>query len=277
MNEVNFLGIGMNPVTYEELFRKIDKWRSNKQGRSYHIACVNAYNIALSLKNEKLKRIYNSADIVGADGMPFVKWIRKVNKLPCDRIAAPDTILQLAEHAKVANYTFYLYGGSPEVCLKMKEYLEARFPHIRIVGHYSPPFRDLSPEEDEAIVSEINRLAPDIVCVGLGTPKQDYWIDEHLFKIKGAVLIASGATFDFFGGRIKMAPEWIRTSGFEWMYRLFGKDFKRLWKRYTVMYAIFSVNFMLQKTRMVRYPLMTRKHPESPKGTQTTSPYIYES
>lgn len=257
----------MNPITYHELFRKIDKWKLNKEGRSYHIACVNAYNIALSLKNERLKRIYNSADIVGADGMPFVRWIRKVNKEACDRIAAPDTILQLAEHAKTTNYTFYLYGGSPEVCVKMKEYLEEKFPHINIVGYYSPPFRELTPEEDDAIVDEINRLAPDIVCVGLGTPKQDYWIDEHLFKIKGAVLIASGATFDFFGGRIKMAPTWIRSSGFEWMYRLLGKDFKRLWKRYTIMYALFSVNFMLQTTRLVKYPLVTRKHPESPKGT----------
>lgn len=266
MNEVNFLGIGMNPVTYPELFKKIDGWIANKQGRSYHIACVNAYNIALSLSNERLKRIYNSADIVGADGMPFVRWIRGVNKQPCDRIAAPDTILQLAEHAKTTNYTFYLYGGDPKVCVKMKEYLEEKFPHINIVGYYSPPFRELTPEEDQAIVDEINRLAPDIVCVGLGTPKQDYWIDEHLFKIKGSVLIASGATFDFFGGRIKMAPDWIRKSGFEWTYRLFGKDFKRLWKRYTVMYAVFSFNFMLQKSRLVKYPLLTRKHPESPKG-----------
>ena len=98
-------------------------------------------------------------------------------------------------------------------------------------------------EEDEKIINEINALKPDIVCVGLGTPKQDYWIDENLEKIKGSVLIASGATFDFFGGRIKMAPDFIRKSGFEWMYRLFGKDFKRLWKRYIIMYSVFAATF----------------------------------
>lgn len=260
LKQVNFLGIGLNPITYEELFTKIDKWTSDKSSRSYHIACVNAFNIALSLKNEKLKNIYNSADVVGADGMPFVRWIRTINKQPCDRIAAPDTILALAEHAKTTNYTFYLYGGAPEVCEKMKSFLEEKFPHIKIVGHYSPPFRDLTPEEDQACVDEINRLAPDIVCVGLGTPKQDYWIADHLHKIKGSVLIASGATFDFFGGRVKMAPKFIRLSGFEWMYRLLGKDFKRLWKRYTVMYAIFIYNFSLQKTGLVKYPLIVNKH-----------------
>lgn len=260
LDHVNFLGVGINPVTYEKLFTLIDKWSSDKTDRSYHIACINAYNIALSLKNERLRTIYNAADIVGADGMPFVRWIRRVNKKACDRIAAPDTILALAEHAKVRNYTFYLYGGAPDVCVNMKAFLEQRFPHIRIVGHYSPPFRELTAEEDQACVDEINRLAPDIVCVGLGTPKQDYWIADHLYKIRGAVLIASGATFDFFGGRVKMAPKIIRQSGFEWLYRLLGKDFKRLWKRYTIMYAIFIFNFSLQKTGLAKYPLVINKH-----------------
>jgi N-acetylglucosaminyldiphosphoundecaprenol N-acetyl-beta-D-mannosaminyltransferase len=250
---VNFLGVGLNPVTYNDLFNMVDGWIANKSDRSHHIACVNAYCIALSLQNKELARIYNSADVTGADGMPFVKWMRKIGKFECDRIAAPDTILQLAQQARIKNYTFYLYGGSPDVCVKMKEYLEKRFPYLKIVGHYSPPFRDLTTEEDEEIVAEINSLQPDIVCVGLGTPKQDYWIDSHIEKIKGAVLIASGATFDFFGGRIKMAPEFIRRSGFEWMYRLFGKDFKRLWKRYIIMNGVFMFNFALQKAGIGKY------------------------
>ena len=242
---VNILGIGLNPITYKDLFTTIDSWIADKDGRSHHIACVNAFNVALSIKNQELYRIYNSADITGADGMPFVRWIRNVKRTPCDRIAAPDTILQLAEHAKIKNYTFYLYGGSPEVCVKMKVYLEERFPHIKIIGYYSPPFRDLNKEEDEQIVAKINKLKPDIICVGLGTPKQDYWIDTHLNKIKGSVLIASGATFDFFGGRIKMAPEFIRRSGFEWIHRLLGKDFTRLWRRYIIMHSVFVGNFIL--------------------------------
>ena len=253
---VNILGVGLDPITYENLFKKIDEWIINKQGRSHHIACVNAFNVALSLKNKELYRIYNSADITGADGIPFVGWIRTIKGQPCDRIAAPDTILQLAEHAKIKNYTFYLYGGSPEMCVKMKEFLEEKFPHIRIVGYYSPPFRALTEEEDEQIVKEINDLKPDIICVGLGTPKQDYWIDTHLDKIRGSVLIASGATFDFFGGRIKMAPEFIRRSGFEWVYRLFGKDFKRLWKRYIIMHSVFVSRFILQQTRLKKYDVV---------------------
>jgi len=259
-NYVNFLGIGVDAITYEDLFERVDQWIENKNGRSHHIACVNAYNVALSLTNKQLYRIYNNADVTGADGIPFVKWIRRIKKMSCDRIAAPDTILQLAKHAYVKKYTFYLYGGSPEVCINMKLFLEEKFPHINIVGYYSPPFRLLTDQEEEFAIAEINRLKPDIVCVGLGTPKQDYWIDTHLDIIKGSVLIASGATFDFFGGRIKMAPDFIRNSGFEWLFRLLGKDFKRLWKRYILMYSLFMAAFVLQKCGLINYEVIKNKH-----------------
>jgi N-acetylglucosaminyldiphosphoundecaprenol N-acetyl-beta-D-mannosaminyltransferase len=243
---VNFAGIGVDAVSYADVFRAVDAWISDKSGRSHHIACINAYNVALALTNPRLARIYNGADIAGADGMPFVRWIRKTLKVPCDRIAAPDTILELAERARTSGYTFYLYGGSTDVVVKMKAFLEQRFPHIKIVGYLSPPFRAMTPEEDDAICATINELKPDIVCVGLGTPKQDYWIEEHLYKIRGSVLIASGATFDFFGGRITMAPDLIRRSGFEWLYRLLSKDFVRLWRRYTVYHGLFIWHFVLQ-------------------------------
>lgn len=242
----NFLGIGIDAVTYDDVFAAVDLWVRDKKQRSHHIACVNAYCVTLAVTNARLARIYNSADIAGPDGMPFVRWIRRTLRVPCDRIAAPDTILALAKRAETTGYTFYLYGGDPEVVVQMRQYLESRYSHIKIVGHYSPPFRDLTSEEDEAICAEIHRLQPDILCVGLGTPKQDYWIENHIYKIRGTVMVASGATFDFFGGRIKLAPEFIRLSGFEWLYRLFSKDFRRLWRRYTTMNLKFLWHFLLQ-------------------------------
>ena len=116
------------------------------------------------------------------------------------------------------------------------------------MGYYSPPFRPLAQEEDDAICEEINRLKPDILCVGLGTPKQDFWIDEHIEKIKGTVMIPCGAIFDFFGGRVEKAPDWISKLGFEWLYRLFSKDFKRLFYRYTIQNISFLWHFFLQLT-----------------------------
>ena len=251
----NFLGVGLDAITYDQVFKKVDEWISDKEGRSHHIACINAYCVTLTLDNPRLAKIYSFADIAGPDGIPFVRWIKRTLNVPCDRIAAPDTILELAKHSKTTGYTFYLFGGSPVVVVKMKEYLEERFPHIKIVGYYSPPFRAMTTEEDKAICDEINRLKPDIISVGLGTPKQDYWIEDHIYKIHGSVLIASGATFDFFGGRIKMAPQFIRNSGFEWLYRLFSKDFFRLFRRYVLMNMIFLWNFSLQIMRISIRPV----------------------
>jgi len=161
----------------------------------------------------------------------------------------PDVIVGLAERSRERGYTFYVYGGAPNVLESMRKNLEARFPHLQIVGTHSPPFRSLTDEEDQAICNEINRLQPDFVLVGLGTPKQDYWIDDHRDKLPGTVLLAVGAAFDFFGGRIKMAPRLVQRAGLEWLYRLAGPDFTRLWRRYTVYNAKFLWHFARQLTR----------------------------
>lgn len=250
---VNFLGVDIEAITYGEMETRLRRWIGDKSDRSHHIACINAYCVALSLRNRRLKDIYNRSDIPGPDGMPFVRWIRWVMRIPCDRIAGPDTILYLAERCKEAGYTFYLYGGAPEVLEDLQRNLKIEFPHMQILGAYSPPFRDLTAEEDDAICEEINSLQPDIVLVGLGTPKQDYWIDDHLERVRGSVFIASGAAFDFFGGRVKLAPRWIRSSGFEWLYRLLGSDSSRLLKRYTHYNVVFMYCFLLQIVGLRQY------------------------
>lgn len=247
---INFIGIGVHALTYDDMFDRIDLWLQEKQDRSHHIACLNAYGLSLTLTDPLLARIYSQADIAGPDGMPFVYWIRRIAGENCDRFYAPDIVLQIAQRAKTKDYSFYLYGGAPDVVIQMKQYLQDRFPYIRIIGTHSPPFRKLSEFEDQAICAEINSLRPDILCIGLGTPKQDYWIDSHIDKIHGSVMISCGATFDFFGGRVRMAPRFIQRSGFEWLYRLLGPDFKRLLKRYSLMHAKFLWNFVLQLLRI---------------------------
>lgn len=243
---VNFLGIPIEALTYRDMFGIVDQWLSDKATRSHHIAVINAYCVVSAIKNPRLAKIYNGADIVGPDGMPFVYWIRASLKMPCDQFDASSLVLQLAERSRETGYTFYLYGGHSDVITKMKANLESLFPYIRIVGYQSPPFRPLTDEEDREVCDEINQLKPDIVCVGLGTPKQDYWIDAHITKIKGAVIVPCGAIFDFFGGRVKRAPIYIQRAGLEWLYRLLSKDFTRLWHRYTIMNLVFLWNFGLQ-------------------------------
>jgi N-acetylglucosaminyldiphosphoundecaprenol N-acetyl-beta-D-mannosaminyltransferase len=199
-----------------------------------------------AFKDKRVMKIYNQADLVGPDGIPFVYWLRTFKRTPCDQFDATNILVKLIERAESKRYSFYLYGGHPEVIKRMKENLEKDYPYINIVGHFSPPFRPLTPDEDKTVCKEINSLSPDILCVGLGTPKQDFWIDDHISKVKGAVMIPCGAIFDFFGGRVKKAPSWISKLGIEWIYRLFSKDFKRLWYRYTIQNISFLWHFFLQ-------------------------------
>jgi N-acetylglucosaminyldiphosphoundecaprenol N-acetyl-beta-D-mannosaminyltransferase len=245
----HFIGVRVDALTFDELFERVDTWLQDKSGPAHHVACINVYCATLTLEDPRLAAIYARADVAGADGMPFVHWIRAFVRADCDRLYGPDIISGLAERARDRGYTFYLFGGAADVLESMKRNLEARFPHIRIVGMPSPPFRPLTDEEDQAVCAEINQLRPDFVLVGLGTPKQDYWIDDHRDKLPGTVLLAVGAAFDFFGGRVKMAPRFVQRSGFEWLYRLAGPDFARLWRRYTVYNAKFLWHFARQLTK----------------------------
>lgn len=244
----NFIGNDVEALTYPEFFKHVDQWITNKNERSHHIAIINAYCATEAYHNPRVANIYNKADLIGPDGMPFVYWLRWVLKRPCDQFDASSILKNLAEKSKETGYTFYLYGGHPNVVKRMKAKLEELYPHINIVGFMSPPFRPLTAEEDQKICDEINALKPDIIYVGLGTPKQDYWIDDHIHKIRGSVFVPSGATFDFFGGRVQRAPKIVSKLGVEWLFRLFSKDIKRLWYRYTVLNAVFLWNFFLQLT-----------------------------
>jgi len=242
----HFIGVRVDAATFDDLFQRIDRWLADKSTRSHYVACLNAYCASLALDDPRLAAIYDRADLAGADGMPFVHWMRAFVRPHCDRLYGPDIILRLAERAEGRGHTFYLYGGTQQVVTEMRTRLEDRFPRLRIVGWRAPPFRPLTEAEDREVCAELNRLKPDIVLVGLGTPKQDFWIAEHLESVRGAVFIAVGAAFDFLGGRVKAAPRIVQRSGFEWLYRLAGPDFRRLFPRYTVHNARFLWHFALQ-------------------------------
>jgi N-acetylglucosaminyldiphosphoundecaprenol N-acetyl-beta-D-mannosaminyltransferase len=219
---VNILGIPVHALTYDEMASQVCVWLQDKSARSRHIACLNAYCLTLAAEDPTLADIYRRADIAGPDGMPFVYWIRARHRLACDRFYAPDIVLDLARRVRKTGHTFFLYGGAPDVVVGMKAYLEKRFPDLRVVGFRSPPFRPLTPEEDEELCREVNALRPDILCVGLGTPKQDYWIASHLERIRGTIMISAGATFDFMGGRVRMSNSPASNGSIDWPGRIGG-------------------------------------------------------
>ena len=127
-------------------------------------------------------------------------------------------------------YSHYFYGSTEETLEKLYKVLKHDYQGLQIAGMYSPPFRELSEEEDEAIVNSINETNPDFIWVGLGAPKQERWMSAHQGRVNG-FMIGVGAAFDYFAGNIKRAPQWMQKCNLEWVYRLM-QDPKRLFKRY---------------------------------------------
>jgi len=249
---MSILGINMRCLSYEEMIPLFDSWLSEKESRSHSLAVINVHICVSALKNKCLRDLYNAADLTSIDSMPFLLWARTFYRKNSDRFYAPDLMLEVSKRAKEKGYTFFLFGGYSEAPQKIEDFLKEQFDGINIVGKFSPPFRQLSDAEDQALCDMINKVKPDFLWVGLGSPKQDVWISEHKNKIHGSIIVPSGATFDFFAGRIKQAPRYIRSSGFEWLFRL-TQDFRRLWKRYTIYNLIFLSFFFLQQVRVLTF------------------------
>lgn len=239
-------------MSYEEMYPIFDEWLKDKTTRSHSLAVINVHICVSALFNKRLRDIYNSADLVSIDSMPFLRWARAFYYKKSDRFYAPDLLLEISNKVKDKGYTYYFYGGYPGTPENITKFLQNRFDGIKIVGQHSPPFRLLNDEEERVVCESINNAHPDFLWIGLGSPKQDIWIHDHLEKLQGCIIIPSGATFDFFGGRIKQAPLWIRNIGFEWLFRL-SQDFKRLWVRYTIYNLIFMIFFFLQVIKIIRF------------------------
>jgi N-acetylglucosaminyldiphosphoundecaprenol N-acetyl-beta-D-mannosaminyltransferase len=142
-------------------------------------------------------------------------------------------MLRCCERSIRARYGHFFYGGGPGIAERLASSLEARFPGLRVAGTHTPPYRALTAEEDAQIVERINRTRPDIVWVGLGTPKQERWMHEHVGRVHAPVLVGVGAAFDFHAGVKRQAPLWMQRSGLEWTFRLLSEP-RRLGPRYLV-------------------------------------------
>lgn len=249
---MNMIGINIQCPSYDDMYSIFDEWLLTKTSRSHALAVINVHICISAFFNKQLRDMYNNVDLSGSDGTPFLIWAKMFYNKNSDRFYAPDLMHEISSKAKIKGYTFYLYGGYPGANDRIETYLKERYDGINIIGKYTPPFRPLTNQEDREFCAKVNVLQPDFIWVGLGSPKQDVWIQEHLEKIRGSIFIPSGATFDFFSNRIRQAPKWIRQSGFEWLYRL-SQDFRRLWKRYTLYNIVFLFIFALQIIKFISF------------------------
>jgi N-acetylglucosaminyldiphosphoundecaprenol N-acetyl-beta-D-mannosaminyltransferase len=194
--------------------------------------CAPVHTLISARGNPQLRVALNDAAIVTPDGVPVVWLARALGEDIHARIYGPDLMLMQCERAAASGQRVWLYGGFDEEALgQLREALVARFAGLQIAGSWSPPHRPLSDEESAQLVSRINDDNPDIVWVGLGSPKQEIWMDEFRSRLNAPVLCGVGAAFDFHAGRVTQAPAWMQKRGLEWLYRLI-KEPRRLAPRY---------------------------------------------
>lgn len=248
----NVLGVGISAINMHVVLEVIDGWIHS---REIHYICVTGvHGVMESQRDEVLRSIHNAAGLVTPDGMPLVWLSRLRGQRHVSRIYGPDLMLTLCNHSVPKGYRHFLYGGATGVPEMLGQNLRDRFTGIKIAGMFSPPFRPLTTEEDSHIVHMINASKPDIVWVGLSTPKQERWMAEHVIKLDAPVLIGVGAAFDFIAGLKKQAPFWMQRSGLEWLFRLFTEP-RRLWRRYLINNPLFVWLILKQSLGLKHYTI----------------------
>lgn len=236
------LGAPVHIVDVQDVLRWMEQWILERD-RSHWIAVTGSHGALLAHKDADFRAVLRTADLSVPDG----RWAARVaaKKMSCKthQVRGADLLLAFCELSSRKNFTNYFYGDTDETLALASERLKQKCPGLRIVGAYSPPFRQLTAEEDAKEVEMINRAAPDVLWVALGLPKQERWIVTHRDRLKAPVIVAVGAAIKFQSGKVAPAPSWASRSGLEWLWRLLHEP-RTVWRRalvYGPQFAVLSV------------------------------------
>jgi len=215
------LGVPVDNVSMEEALGRIEEFIA--EGSCHQIATANVDYLVHAKKDSEYQQILCMCDMVVADGMPLV-WASRLFGAPLkERVTGSDLVPRLAALSAKKGYGIFLLGATPEVSRRAEERLTSQYPGVRIVGRFSPPMRPLEELDDEEILREIERAAPDILLVAFGSPKQEKWIHRNRARLRVPVCIGVGGTLDFVAGAVPRAPRWMQISGLEWAYRIWAE------------------------------------------------------
>lgn len=233
MRRVSIDGLLFDDVTTEEATRRIvEMARMRDKPRS--VCTGNLDHLALAAADVEFRRAYEEADFVVADGAPVV-WLARLAGTPIkERVAGSDLFWTLGRASAQEGVSLFFLGGAPGAAEKAKEELAKRWPGVRVVGIYCPPFEAFaSNEEQQRIRDEVKRANPDVLLVAFGAPKQEKWIAQNKERLGVPVSIGVGGSFEMAAGLLKRAPVWMQRTGLEWAYR-FAQEPRRLFDRYVV-------------------------------------------
>jgi len=244
---IDILGCRVGRVDLRGALRALE--RMLRDGGRHQVVCLTVNTILAARRDRGLRAIYNGASLALADGLPVVWASRLLGGAIPGRAAGPDLLLAACAAAARHGRTCYLMGGRGRTAERLAQRLRSASPGLRIVGVDSPPFHErFPPEVNERILRRINLAEPDILWVGLGSPKQDRWIAENLPRLSVRVAVGIGAAFDMYGGKAGRAPSWMQAGGLEWCYR-FLREPRRLFGRYFLAAPAFLPLVLAQRLR----------------------------
>jgi N-acetylglucosaminyldiphosphoundecaprenol N-acetyl-beta-D-mannosaminyltransferase len=249
MGRYSVLGVHVDAVQIPDVINQMERWITGRSTTRF-IAVTGMHGIVEAQHDTSFKEILKEADLIVPDGMPLV-WFGRKRGYPLERRVYGPELTESFFCVTKTKYRHFFYGGVPGVAQKLADLLHNQSGAF-IAGTYTPPFRPLSSREDDEIVKLINQAAPDVVWVGLSTPKQERWMFEHRKLLCAPVLIGIGAAFDLLTGSVKQAPLWMREHGLEWLFRL-QQEPQRLWRRYLIYGSEFVWKISLEALGLKRF------------------------
>jgi N-acetylglucosaminyldiphosphoundecaprenol N-acetyl-beta-D-mannosaminyltransferase len=249
------LGMKVSATSYQHASDLIVSWAHQSLSKYVCVATVN--NVMESHDSPVFKNLMNQADLVTPDGMPVVWALKCLGRNEATRVYGPDLTPIVLKKAAAEGIPVGFYGAAPLVLKSLVDRVQTLNPMLKVAYAFSPPFRQLSPAEDQDVIGAINESGAKILFVGLNTPKQDFWMAAHRGKVN-AVMVGVGAAFDFIAGSKRQAPRWMMNAGLEWLFRL-ATEPRRLWKRYFKHNPRFLVFFGMQMLGLKRYDLQPGK------------------
>jgi len=256
-SRANVLGVGVHAIDLPSAASIIES--AVREGTKGYVCVTSVHGVMEAQRDPQFREILNHALLVTPDGMPTV-WVgRMQGNSTMKRVFGPDLMLEVCRRSAGTGIRHFLYGGNPGIADELAEGLRRRFPGITVVGTFTPPFRPLAPAEQLALERQLETTLPDIVWVGLSTPKQEKFMAANFRRLPCKIMVGVGAAFDIHTGHVKDAPKWIKDAGLQWAHRLCQEP-GRLWKRYLVNNSAFLVAIGLQLAGLRRHPLPPFSH-----------------
>lgn len=251
-SRANVLGVGVHAIDLPRAVSIIES--AVRQGRKGYVCVTSVHGVMEAQRDRAFRDILNDAMLVTPDGMPTV-WVgRMQGNSAMQRVFGPDLMVEVCRRSAATGIRHFFYGGKPGVADELAEQLRRRFEGIKVVGTFAPPFRPLERSEQLALEKQLETALPDIVWVGLSTPKQEKFMAANFQRLSTTIMVGVGAAFDIHTGRLKDAPHWIKDAGLQWAHRLCQEP-GRLWKRYLLNNSAFVAAIGLQIVGLRRYPL----------------------